>query len=113
MIGELVKTPLFTGSMSLITNFGLQYMTHDFQHLAQEIFKYSIARKAVLFALLFAATQSLKLSVIMTVVILSFNRIARKRNKAATQQHKSTQTEVEFAPDPVAPVDSFWSGRWR
>ena len=103
MLNDILTSPIFMGSMSLITNFGLQYMTQDLQYFAKEIFKHSAARKAVLFALLFSATRSIKLSLIMTLVILAFNKVAERQQKHEEflKSSKGTQTEVNMRSSPL------------
>lgn len=118
MLTELGSSPVVSGMLSLITSFGLQYLTQDFQHFARAFFSHSSARKLVLFALLYGATKSLRVSLIMCVAIILVNDLARihsqvgiarirpekrrlaqrvlglvKRLTFSTKEEKSTQTE--------------------
>ena len=84
MLQNILTSPIFNGALSLITNFGLQYLTQDLQQFVQEIFKYTIARKLVLFAILFSATRSFKISIIMTFIIIAFSYLSTIKNKIKT-----------------------------
>tara|TARA_X000000950_G_scaffold286749_1_gene396650 strand:- start:8335 stop:8706 length:372 start_codon:yes stop_codon:yes gene_type:complete len=88
MLQNILTSPIFNGALSLITNFGLQYLTQDLQQFVQEIFKYTIARKLVLFAMLFSATRSFKISIIMTFIIIAFSYLSTIKNKIKTFKNK-------------------------
>ena len=67
-------------------------MTEDLQYFSRELFRYSITRKAVLFAVLFTATRSFKVSLVMAFAIIVFNHLAEKRQQPDIKEDKETQT---------------------
>ena len=92
------SSPIISGCMSLITSFGLQYVSNELQQFTSKIFKFALARRLALFFLLFSTTKSMKVSLILTFIVSAinyayhFDSISNTHPNTKTKKDQSTQT---------------------
>lgn len=73
---SLSNSPLFNGSIMLLSNIGGKYLALDLPKNIDKLFEnYSILRYLILFSIFFMATRDIKISILLTLfyfIIIKF-----------------------------------------
>tara|TARA_Y100000389_G_C17353138_1_gene459577 strand:+ start:642 stop:944 length:303 start_codon:yes stop_codon:yes gene_type:complete len=69
---ELIQSPWSSVFMTLIINMGSSYAMGDINNIFQGVFAYKFMRWLVLFAICFASTQDIYVSVCVSLILVFF-----------------------------------------
>ena len=81
ILTSLSNSPLFNGSIMLLTNIGGKYLALDMPKNIDSLFEeYSFLRYLILFSIFFMATRDIKISVLLTLFYFIFIKFLLNEN---------------------------------
>jgi len=91
---------LFLGSIMLLTNIGSKYLMLDIPKNLEKLFsKYFILRCLVLFSIFFMATRDIKISILLTLVLLIVLKYVINENSSYCVIKENESIEKKVTPE--------------